>query len=307
MKKLIPIIVVIMILFTSAVSASNGTLTDYGIEPRVETNLTEMLESFINKRLEFHNREYYVVYLHQIFPKGNEFLSVVHDMIDGKAVIPSHYYFDIIIMGPALWQYENSIDYISPSDFVLYHYKYYPNTGVYSFMGAKASSMISNFGWELMFTNFVGPHGKFELGEYTLKNPQGKSDYWGSNVEIYHDIKLYDKGQIEFLLSEKYHDGYLKGKEDGKKLIINESEAYQKGYNKGINKGYDEGFRDGRTTTDETTRNILAFGGSVLGSIFSFILFVSTEVEIFGIRLIDVMVAIAVIAIIIIVLKMVKG
>ena len=307
MKRLIVLTVIIIIVFTTMASASNGTLTDYGIEPRVETNLTEMLESFINKRLEFHNREYYVVYLHQIFPKGNGFLSVVHDMIDGKAVIPSYYYFDIIIMGSATWQYENSIDYIYPANSVLYHYKYYPNTGVYSFMGAEASSMVSNFGWELMFTNFVGPHGKYELGDYTLINPQGKSNYWGSNVQIYHDIKLYDKGQIEFLLSEKYHDGYLKGKEDGKNLIIGESEAYQRGYNKGHSKGYDEGYRNGRLETDETTRNILAFGGSVLGSIFSFILYVSTEVEIFGISLLDVMVALAVIAIIFFIIKLIRG
>jgi hypothetical protein len=286
--------------------SANGALSDIDVEPRVVTSLTEMLEFFVEGRLNYHNRQYYAIWLGSQFEKGNDFLSVVHSMIDGKAVIPSHYYFDVVITGPVYWYDDNGIDALFPTDSgQLYYYRYYPNTGEYILYQVRNSFHISNYGNELMFTNIDNFHGTYELGEYTLLNPQGNPDYWGSNVEIYHDIKLYDKGQIEFLLSEKYYDGYIKGKEDGKNLIIDESEAYQKGYNKGINKGYDEGFRDGRITTDKTTRNILAFGGNVLGSIFSFILYVSTEIELFGVRLIDVMVALAVIAIIIFIIKLI--
>lgn len=303
MKRLIPIIIIIVIILTTVASANGMT------EPKVETNLTEMLQSFINGRLRFHNKDYYVVYLHQIFPKGDAFLAEVHNMIDGKAVIPDHYYFDVVITGPVNWYDDNGIDAIFPLDgSQVYYYRYYPNTGEYTLYQVRNSYHTSNFGWELMFTNISGgPWGAYPLGQYTLRNPQGKNNYWGTGVQIYHDIKLYDKGQIDYLLAEKYHEGYVKGKEDGKNLIIDESEAYQRGYSKGHSKGYDEGYRNGRLETDETTRNILAFGGSVLGSIFSFILYVSTEVEIFGISLLDVMVALAVIAIIFFIIRLIRG
>lgn len=307
MKKLIPIILIIVILLTTVASAdSTSSIKDIDIQPRVETTLTKMLQSFIENRLNFHNREYYAIWLNNDFIKGEEFDDMHHIWIDGKAIIPNHYYFDVVITGTVIWQYDNGIEKLYPNDYQLYYYRYYPNTGEYTFYSSMSSFMITNYGSELMFTNFSGAHGAFPLGEYTLLNPAGIENYWGS-INIFHDLKLYDLTQLVPLLNAEYGKGYNKGHKDGLEAAINESDAYNKGYSAGRTKGYNDGFIAGQTTTDETTRNLLAFGGSVIGSIFSFILYVSTSVEIFGIKLIDILVALAILSILVFVLKFIKG
>lgn len=304
MKRLIPIIIIIVILLTIMASADAQEL-----EPRIDTTLTKMLESFIQNRLEFHNKEYYAVWLNSGFAKGEDFITNLksYDMLDGKARIPSNYYFEVVITGPVIWQYDNGLEKLYPNDMLLYHYRYYPNTGAYTLHCTSSSFTLINYGYELMFTNFVGPHGKYEIGEYTLLNPHGYDDYWGTDVQIYHDIKLYDKTQLDYIMGSKYYEGYNTGKEVGLQTAIKENVAYAEGLKNGYNNGYYDGFNDGQTTTDETTRNILAFGGSVIGSILSFILYVGTNIEILGINLLDVLVALAIIMILVFILKLIKG
>lgn len=304
MKRLIPIIIIIVILLTNIASAETGD-----IKPRVDTNLTKMLQTFIEDRLEFHNREYYCVFLHFTFPKGEAFKDGIksYSLIDGKALIPSNYYFDVLITSSLIWVSDAGEDKLYPSDMTLYHYKYYPNTGEYELHCIPSSFNVFNFGNELMFTNFNGPHGIYKIGEYTLLNPKGNQNYWGNGVEIYHDIKLYDKIQLDSVKGSAYYEGYNIGKEVGLQQVIKENVAYGEGMKAGYNNGYYDGFNDGQTTTDETTRNILAFGGSVIGSILSFILYVGTNIEILGINLLDVLVALAIITILVFVLKLIKG
>ncbi len=316
MKKLIPIILILMIILTSAVSASNG---DIDVEPRMVITLTEKLESFIRERLIYHEVEYYAVWLNEEFAKGNDFKNdplikkLYYDNETNKYNIPDYYYFDVIFTSSLYsWTYNNNKDDLFPNDYILYCYRYYPSTGEYVYYMVASGFIIYNYGQELMFTNIPNsPHGVYEIGQYTILNPKGNFNYWGSGVEINHEIKLFDLAQVKLIIADKYieafNSGYEKGEEAGLNAVLSDTEIYWKGYEYGLGKGYDDGFRDGQTTTDETTRNILAFGGNVLGSIFSFILFVTTEIEIFGIRLIDVMVAIAVIAVIVFVLKMIRG
>lgn len=316
MKRLIPIILILMIVLASVVSASNG---DIDVEPRMVLTLTEKLNSFIRERLAYHDVEYYAVWLNEEFPKGEDFKNdplisrFYYDSETNMYSIPEYYYFDVIFTSTLYsWTYNNNKDDLFPNDYILYCYRYYPSTGEYVNYMVASGFIIYNYGQELMFTNIPNsPHGIYEIGQYSILNPQGNYDYWGRSVVINHQIKLYDLEQVKLLLTDKYmdgyYDGYEKGEEAGLNAVLTDNEIYWKGYDYGFGKGYDDGFKDGQTTTDETTRNILAFGGNVLGSIFSFILFVSTEIEIFGIRLIDVMVAIAVIAVIVFVLKMIRG
>jgi hypothetical protein len=316
MKKLIPIILILMIVLTSVVTASNGDIDE---EPRMVVTLTGMLDSFVKERMAYHEVEYYAVWLNEEFPKGNNFKNdplikkLYYDSETKKYNIPDYYYFDVVFTGSLYsWTYQFSTDDLFPNDGILYHYRYYPSTGEYVYYMVASGFIINNYGLELMFTNIPNsPHGIYKIGQYTILNPKGNYNYWGSGVEINHEIKLFDLAQVKLLIGDKYiegfNNGYEKGEEAGLKTVLNDSEIYWKGYDYGVGKGYDDGFRDGQTTTDETTRNILAFGGNVLGSIFSFILYVTTEIELFGIRLIDIMVAIAVIAIIVFVLKIVRG
>ena len=318
MKRLIPIILILMILLVSVVSASNGDIDE---EPRIVITMTEKLESFIRERLAYHDVEYYAVWLNEEFPKGNDFKNdplisrFYYDRVTTMYSIPEYYYFDVVFTGSLYsWTYDSvqKKDDLFPNDGILYCYRYYPTTGEYVYYMVASGFIIYNYGPELMFTNIPNsPHGVYEIGQYTILNPKGNYNYWGYMVLINHEIKLYDLEQVKLIMTDKYlegyNDGYEKGEEAGLNAVLNDNEIYWKGYDYGYGKGYDGGFRDGQTTTDETTRNILAFGGNVLGSIFSFILYVTTEIELFGIRLIDVMVAIAVIAIIVFVLKIVRG
>lgn len=316
MKKLIPIILILMIVLTGVVSASNGDIVE---EPRMVITITEKLESFIRDRLAYHDVEYYAVWLNEEFPKGNDFKNdplISRFYYDSKTSIysiPEYFYFDVVFTSTLYrWTYNNNMDNLQPDDLILYCYRYYPSTGQYVYYMVASGFLIMNYGEELMFTNIPNsPHGIYEIGQYSILNPQGNYNYWGTMVAINYEIKLYDLEQVKLIMTDKYlegyNDGYEKGEEAGLNAVLNDNEIYWKGYDYGYGKGYDGGFRDGQTTTDETTRNILAFGGNVLGSIFSFILYVTTEIELFGIRLIDVMVAIAVIAIIVFVLKIVRG
>jgi hypothetical protein len=318
MKKLIPIILILMIVLTSVVTASNGDIDE---EPRMVVTLTEMLDSFVKERMAYHEVEYYAVWLNEEFPKGNDFKNdplikkLYYDSETNKYNIPDYYYFDVIFTSTLYsWTYDNVYkeDNLMPYDYILYWYRYYPSTGEYVYYMVASGFLIMNYGPELLFTNIPNsPHGKYEIGQYTILNPKGNYNYWGSGVEINHEIKLFDLGQVKLMIADKYiegfNNGYDKGEEAGLNAVLTDNEIYWEGYDYGYGKGYDGGFRDGQTTTDETTRNILAFGGNVLGSIFSFILYVTTEIELFGIRLIDIMVAIAVIAIIVFVLKIVRG